>query len=247
MSQRHRIVNSFNRASRTYNGASELQDRVAQSLAQRVLGYTWDQPTILEVGCGTGGLTKLLLPQRPGHGVITDGAPAMVNSVRNISPFTTTSFHVMDGENPDLPEASIDLIVSNLAAQWFEDLPAALIKLSKRLSPCGRMIITTLGKDSLSEWSNAVAATGYVAGTHIYPTLNDLLCVLPHAQGSTQKMTMVYHDARAFLRSLKSIGASIPRRGYQPLPTTVMRHAMNSMSTPCEISYEILTLDVAMP
>jgi malonyl-CoA O-methyltransferase len=247
MNQRDRIMNSFNRASHTYNSASELQDRVAQSLAQRVLEYTWNQPTVLEVGCGTGGLTKLLLPRLPGRWIITDIAPAMVNSVRNISPLTTTSFHIMDGESPDLPEFSIDLIVSNLAAQWFENLPAALMKLSRRLSPRGRMILTMLGKGSLSEWSDAVGATGHGAGIYSYPTPNDLLCVLPQAQISTQKITMGYDDAHAFLKSLKSIGASVPREGHQPLPTPVMRQAMKSMSAPCQISYEILTLDVAMP
>lgn len=195
MSQRDRIAQSFNRASATYDEASELQKITAQSLASRVLEYPWDNPNVLEVGCGTGGLTNLLLPRLPGNWIISDIAPAMLNATRSLFPNQKAKFHIMDGENPDLPAASLDLIVSNLAAQWFGDLHTSLERLSHCLAPRGRMIITTLGQESLVEWRNAVDTCGYKAGTHTYPTARSLIDNLTHMENmqvSSQKITIFF-------------------------------------------------------
>ncbi|NDU91879.1 MAG: methyltransferase domain-containing protein [Ferrovum sp.] len=243
MNRRARITHSFNQASTTYNGASELQIRAAQSLATQVLRSDWDRPNVLELGCGTGGLTRLLLPRLPGNWIISDIAPAMLDTARILFPITDAQFRVIDGEAPDLPIASLDLIVSNLAAQWFEDLPNALARLSCCLAPKGRLIITTLGQVSLTEWRDAVAATGYKAGTPAYPTAQALSKTLPQAQVGSQIITMIHDDAREFLKSLKAIGAVIPEKDYIPLPVSIMRQAMNHLGTPCQVSYEILTLD----
>lgn len=247
MTRRDCIAHSFNQASATYNGASELQTRAAQSLAVRVLGYAWDQPNILEVGCGTGGLTHLLLPHLPGNWIISDIAPAMLDIARTLFPITGAQFRIMDGETPDLPAASLDLIVSNLVAQWFEDLPSALERLAGCLAPQGRLMITTLGQVSLTEWRDAVAVTGYKAGTPTYPTAQSLSDILPQAQVGSQTITMIYGDAREFLKSLKAIGATTPAKDYNPLPTPIMRQAMIHLGAPCRVSYEILTLDWIKP
>ncbi|MDE2260510.1 MAG: methyltransferase domain-containing protein [Betaproteobacteria bacterium] len=247
MTRQGRIACSFGRASATYDGASELQARAARSLAARVLGYAWNQPNVLEVGCGTGGLTRLLLPHLPGNWVISDIAPAMLDAARALLPSTGAQFRIVDGEAPDLPAASLDLIVSNLAAQWFEDLPNALERLAGCLASRGRLIITTLGCVSLTEWRDAVAATGYKAGTPAYPTAQALSDTLPQAQVGSQNITMIYDNAGAFLKSLRAIGATVPAKDYNPLPVPIMRQAMTHMGAPCRVSYEILTLDWTKP
>ncbi len=247
MTRRERIVRSFSRASATYNGASELQARAAQSLAAQVLGHGWNQPNVLEVGCGTGGLTHRLLPHLPGNWIISDIAPAMLGTARALLPLTDAQFRIVDGEAPDLPAASLDLIVSNLTVQWFEDLPGGLERLAGCLARQGRLIITTLGQASLIEWRDAVAATGYKAGTPTYPTAQVLSDILPQAQVGSQTITMIHDNARAFLKSLKAIGAGIPAKDYRPLPTPIMRQAMTHMGAPCRVSYEILTLDWIKP
>ncbi|NDU92343.1 MAG: methyltransferase domain-containing protein [Ferrovum sp.] len=243
MTRRERITHSFNRASTTYDGSSALQLSAARLLSTRVLKYTWNRPNALEIGCGTGGLTRMLLPHLPGNWIISDIAPVMLDAARSHFSTANIEFRVMDGEAPDLPPASLDLIVSNLTAQWFEDLPAAVKQLAGCLAPKGRLLITTLGHASLAEWRNAVANTGYHAGTPDYPTAQALTDVLPQVQVGSHLITMTYDDSRTFLRSLKAIGAATPVRDYKPLPTAVMRRAMNHLGTPCNVSYEILTLD----
>ena len=247
MTRRDRIAHSFSKASATYNGAAELQTRAAQSLAARVLKHNWDRPRILEIGCGTGGLTHLLLPRLPGQWIISDIAQSMLDTVQTHFPTPHAEFRILDGEHPELDDTSLDLIVSNLAIQWFEDLPGALERLAQCLAPKGRLIMTTLGHSSLTEWQSAVAATGYKAGTPQYPTAQDLALMLPQMTVSSQTITMTYGSAEEFLKSLKAIGATIPANGYKPMPTPILRQAMTRLGAPCQISYEVLTLDWVKP
>ena len=234
-------------ATRDHKSATELQTRAAQALAAKVLKGKWDHPHVLEIGCGTGGLTHLLMPRLPGYWLITDIAPSMLDTVQSLFPASHAQFRMMDGEAPDLPENSLDLIVSNLAAQWFDDLGAALQKLAKCLKPDGRMVLTTLGHGSLTEWQSAVAATGYQAGTPTYPTAQSLTDILPQIKITPQTIPMSYGSAAEFLKSLKAIGATTPAKGYTPRPTPIMRDAMTRLGAPCQISYEVLTLDWVKP
>lgn len=243
MTRRDRIAHSFSRASASYDRAAELQNRAAQSLAAKVLDSDWTQPRVLEVGCGTGGLTHLLLPRIRGPWLVTDIAPAMVETTKSHFAAPHAQFCLMDGEHPSLPHGSLDLIVSNLAVQWFEDLGQGLRRLSCCLAPQGRMLITTLGHGSLTEWRQAVAATGHLAGTPAYPTADEVAALLPRAKVRSEYLTLTYGSATEFLKSLKAIGATVPAPGYRPLPPPVLRHILTQMGTPCPITYEILTLD----
>ena len=247
MTRRDRIAHAFSQASSTYNAAAELQTRTAQTLAARVLQTPWNTPRVLEVGCGTGGLTHLLLPRLPGQWLVTDIAPAMLDTTRSRFAAPHAQFRLMDGEHPDLPPGSVDLIVSSLAAQWFDDLGAALSRLSHCLAPHGRLLMTTLGADSLAEWRTAVAASGHNAGTPSYPAAGAVQNLLPGLSVSSQLVVLTYGDAAQFLKSLKAIGATVPAPGYRPLPTPVMRQAMEHLGSPCRITYEVLTLDWTAP
>ncbi len=247
MTRRDRIASSFNRASATYNDAAQLQTLAAQALAAQILSAPPHNPRALEVGCGTGGLTHLLLPRLPGHWIVTDIAPAMIDSLRQRFPTLDAQLRSMDGEAPDLPPESLDLIVSNLAAQWFEDLSAGLARLGHCLKSQGRMVVTTLGRASLEQWKNAVAAIGHQAGTPAYPTAEEVRAMLPGASVTANTLTMTYGNAGEFLKSLRTIGATVPAKGYQPLPTPILRQAMTQLGAPCSISYEILTLDWTKP
>jgi malonyl-CoA O-methyltransferase len=243
MNRRDLIANRFSQASATYDGASGLQALSAQYLAERVLGYDWADPDVLEVGCGTGGLTNRLIHRICGNWIVTDIAPAMLERARTLLPDVRATFCIMDGESPELAPGCLDLIVSNLAFQWFEDLPGALERLARCLARQGRLIVNTLGQCSLTEWRNAVASTGHQAGVPAYPAASELSAMLPGMRVDSQIIPVIHEDARAFLRSLKAIGATTPAREYLPIPAASLRQAMAKLGAPCQVSYEILTLD----
>ena len=243
LSWKSRVARSFSAASCTYDASSALQAQAAWLLTSRVLRYAWNHPNVLEVGCGTGGLTQLLMPHLPGNWIISDLSPAMVQATQHRLSTHGAQFRVMDGENPDLPAASLDLIVSNLTVQWFENLPHAFQRMTTCLAIGGRLLLTTLGEGSLQEWRHAVSSTGHDAGTPRYPSVHVLAEALPQAQIASHPIKMLYANALEFLRSLKGIGATTPLMGYRPLPVPALKHAMKKLGSPCQINYEILILD----
>ena len=243
---KQRIAAAFSAAVASYDAAAEAQGLAAAALAERVAALTLPpNPRVLEVGCGTGLLTRRLLPSVGGRWLITDIAPAMVDATRAALPSGAGEFRVMDGERPEsIAPASLDLIVSNLAAQWFADLPAALIALERCLAPGGRLLLTTLGWRSFAEWRLAHDLLGLACGTPRYPTAGQLHAATG-AQVDANCFTVGYEDGHAFVRALKAIGAGTPAPGYRRLSTGALRQVLTELGAPCTITYEILTVDVA--
>ena len=246
MTDKSKIAAAFGAAVASYDAAAEAQDRAAAALAARVAGLALpSSPRVLEVGCGTGLLTRRLLPHIGGRWTITDIAPAMVEATRAALATDAAQFTVMDGEHPDpIPPDSVDLVVSNLAAQWFADLPAALIALERRLAPGGRLLLTTLGWGSFAEWRHVHDLLGLSCGTPRYPTAGQLHAATG-ARVESDGFTLRYDDGRAFLKALKAIGAGTPAPGYRRLGPAAMKQALAELGAPCSITYEILTVDVA--
>ena len=140
MTRKSRIAARFGAATARYDNATPVQREAARRLAERVIALPLPpQPRVLEIGCGTGHLTRLLQPAIGGRWRVTDIAPDMVAECARqcAAAGIGAEFSVMDGEHPDADDRGFDLIVSSLAAQWFEDLPAALARLAPLLAPGG--------------------------------------------------------------------------------------------------------------
>ncbi|MDA8230991.1 MAG: methyltransferase domain-containing protein [Magnetospirillum sp.] len=245
MNRTHRISSAFSAAAPTYDGAAQAQAHSAEILAGRILELPLPpSPCVLEVGCGTGLLTRRLLPAVGGRWTVTDLAPAMVAAARRAIPEAEADFRVMDGENPDIVPGGVDLIVSNLAAQWFSDLPAALAALIRCLAPGGALILTTLGAGSFAEWRQAHDHLSLPCGIPPYPTAAALAAMLPGGtRVNSRKLRIPYADGFAFLRALRAIGADTPAEGYTPLSAGALRRVVAALGRPCAVTYEVLTVE----
>ena len=139
--RKSRIVRAFDRAD-GYDAHARVQRVAAARLAAHIERLEID-PSLpaLEIGCGTGFLTQRLRAPRL---LATDIAPAMVERARaRIPTRPELSFAVLDGEQPGTaPHGRYGLIASNLAFQWFADLPAAVSRLAALLAPGGRLVFT---------------------------------------------------------------------------------------------------------
>lgn len=239
------LIRAFSAAAPGYEQAAAAQARAARLLADRALERPRPpSPRVLEIGCGTGLLTRILLERLTGGAYLaTDIAPGMVAAIEGAIADPRLIVREMDGEAPDPGEARFDLIVSNLAAQWFSDQEAAFARLAERLAPGGRLAATTLGAGSFAEWRCAHEALGQACGIPAYPTLHhartwlegrSLVCV--------DRFEECYADGRDFLNTLKALGAATPVGGHQPLKPGSMRRILDRLGRPCVMTYEVITL-----
>lgn len=80
--------------------------------------------SILELGCGTGHLTRALARRFPRIPILaTDLSEAMLRNAReNWDLPSLPSWRCLDARNPGLPGRTFDLVASNALVQWFPDL-----------------------------------------------------------------------------------------------------------------------------
>lgn len=241
MTRKQEVADAFAAAAATYDSAAEAQAKAADRLVELVSGLAVPpRPAVLEVGCGTGLLTRRLLPRIGGDWLVTDLSPAMVDAARAAIGADKAQFRVMDGEHPDVPLGLFDLIVSNMAAQWFADPGRALHQLHARLAPGGWLVLSTLGAGSFAQWRQAHDRLGLSCGTPAYPDAAEMAAHLPKgARLLTETIQVRHDDAQAFVTALKRIGAGTPAPGHAPLSAGAMRKVLRAMGAPVEISYVV--------
>lgn len=248
----HAVTRAFGSA-KDYDGHAVVQKRAAAMLAQRIARLALSpRPTILEIGCGTGLLTREMLVRGvTGQYLVTDKSAAMVGRAKlALCGQSDMRFAVLDAETDvaQLPQ-QFDLICASMAMQWFADLPQAVSKMVERLAPGGHLLFNTLAAGTLHEWQEAHEACGVMAGAVPFPAISDLRSALsPFAPiGFEADHLVEEHDnARAFLRALKHIGAATSRSAHSPLPVADLRKVMDRFDrSGARVSYELVTVHIA--
>ena len=121
----------------------EWAERVLERLPLR------GDETVLDAGCGSGRVTRLLLDRLPrGHVVAVDSAQSMVDHARaSVDPERTTVFRA------DLAEleldAPVDAVFSNAVFHWIEDHDALFARLHAALRPGGLLVAQCGGRGNV--------------------------------------------------------------------------------------------------
>jgi trans-aconitate 2-methyltransferase len=95
--------------------------------------------TVLDAGCGTGGVTRLLHERLPaGRVIAVDGAPSMVEEARALLP-ADVDVRCADLLELDLGEP-VDAILSTATFHWIPDHERLFARLHAALAPGGRLV-----------------------------------------------------------------------------------------------------------
>lgn len=233
-----RILHCFNKRAETYDESATIQAAVAERLAKKIVHVP--ASSILEMGCGTGLLTKQLLPHfSKSHIHLVDIAPAMIAFCQKRFEKESLHFSCMDGEEPKF-DKKYDLIVSSMTLHWFNNIKKSIEVFKNQLLPKGRLIFSMLGKNSLFEWHDICRQHDFPIPTPSFPDRMQLQSDFPELQITTEIMTERYETIYHFLTTLKKIGATATHPFYQPLSSGKMRTLLRQYQKEITISYEVI-------
>jgi len=205
---------SFDRASASYESAAGLQARVAAELLERLAVFAFEPGVVLDLGAGTGRVTRELKRRyRRSLVIALDLAPGMLREARRHQQWWRR-FERVCGDALRLPlaDASVDVVFSSLMLQWCEPLDAALAECRRVLKPEGFFAFSTFGPDTLHELRGAWAsADGYNHVNH-FVDLHEVGDALVRAGLmepvlDVDRVEVGYPDALSLMRDLKAIGA----------------------------------------
>lgn len=217
-----RVRASFDRAADTYDAAAVLQKRVREEMFSRLDLVKLSPTTILDAGCGTG-LGSIALQKRFKFAQVfsLDLALGMLNKTYAQQPLLRKVFGkkrliCADIENMPVTDASMDVVWSNLALQWCNDLDKSFAEMWRVLKPNSLLMFSTFGPDTLKE----LRAASNNGNTHVsrFIDMHDIGDALTRAGFSApvldvEHYTLTYDDVKGVMQDLKAIGAHNATQG----------------------------------
>ena len=207
------IRRNADRASARYDDSAVLAARLRDELARRLDWISFVPGTVLDLGCGTGHGAAALAARWPRARVIAlDASPGMLAQAARRDAGSRIERLCAVAEAIPLPDASIDLVYSNLMLPWCEDIDAVFAEIARVLAPQGLVTFTTLGPDTLVELRSAWRTAGGGDALHPFTDMHDLGDGLVRAGLAepvldVSRFTLTYTDVAAVLRDLRATGS----------------------------------------
>lgn len=211
------VAHNFSRSSTEYESVALCQNYAAGRFAGMIADSINDKESpkqILEIGCGTGFLTKTLIGLFP-HAEIT--VCDISKKMLEICQENTAAVRKQHGVTVNFMEHDIatdpingkyDLVVSGLALQWLEfELPKVISKVREHLTSNGKFMFSTLTQGTFRRLKESFKECNVpFPGPMLYEKAKlSKLLIGSKIQFETYKD--YYPNVLAFLQQLKSTGA----------------------------------------
>ncbi len=205
---------AFSRAAERYDEVAVLQREIGRRMLERLGLVKLAPELIVDVGAGTGIAAVELVERYPGAQVIAlDFALPMLQLARGRAPGQgRMSCLCADLEHLPLPDASVDLLFSNAALQWCNDLDHAFREFLRVLRPGGLLMFSTFGPDTLQELRAAWGAVDDDIHVSSFPDMHDVGDALVRGRFAdpvmdVDRITLTYDEVEGLMQDLKVLGA----------------------------------------
>ena len=216
-----RVALRFAQAGQSYTEHAIAQKQICQHLMQLMLDHlpTQHQARVLEIGCGSGNLSHLLLQNLQIDRLILNDLYAEVQ--QHFSQQQQLEWRIGDIEQLEFP-TQLNLVTSSSALQWMTDLQAVFTKVAYALVQQGFFCFSIFGQQNLKEIK---ALTGQGLEYH---TLSELQQVLTQTgfdvlHLSEQIKTLHFSHPKQVLQHLKATGVTATSASHRWTKNTLQQ------------------------
>lgn len=228
---RHIVLERFSRAAERYDEFAIHHRQVASTLSEMIKDF--HPESILELGCGTGILSKRLNGLFPcARKVFTDGASGMVKVCRIKVPPSFLVRHTIWNFEESLCSKMFDLVVSSCAAQWVADPVQFAENIASLVIPGGCTAHAIPVKGMLQEFQHSFRESGGTWNSLNYLTGSQWdehfrKAGFQIVESRTHRVRVGFSSPAKALRALNGIGASLSgHRGYSTTEAGTLRRAL---------------------
>lgn len=214
MIDKTKIAHSFSRAATTYDSVAYLQRYIGQQLLDQMGHVLLDKKAIqrcVDLGCGTGFFQDALQARfDSAQHIACDLAEGMLQYVQQ------QKKHVQlvcaDAEVMPFKDNSVDLVFSNLALQWCENIDAVFAESYRILDKGGYFCLTTLGPKTLYELKQSWAKVDQHEHVNHFKTYQAWLDAAKHQSFSVEvaqrkEEVLLFESLKQLTQELKQLGA----------------------------------------
>jgi malonyl-CoA O-methyltransferase len=187
----NRVKQDFSKAAQQYDQNASFQQHILLELLEKVKPSLQEDTKILDAGCGTGQLSRILAEQDI---IQFDISFQMCK----IAAFTSMAVNA-DIVSLPFADSTFDISFSSLVFQWLNDAQAAVKELERVTKPEGIIAVSTLGEGTLQELRDSF--TQIDSYPHISPFIK--------SEGwQRETVTEYMPNLHAIIQKLKAVGAS---------------------------------------
>jgi NADH dehydrogenase [ubiquinone] 1 alpha subcomplex assembly factor 5 len=210
---RHIVCRHRDRAAAKLEDHDFLFAESGERLCDRLEDIYRKFPVALDLGCRTGGLSRMLAKR--------GGIEELIQCDLSLAMSERAGAKALVADEEFLPFApeSFDLVMSNLTLHWVNDLPGCLTQIRRTLKPDGLFLATMLGGETLKELRQSLVKAEAAVDGGLSPRISPFADVkdagnllqragfiLPVADMET--ITVSYPDPLKLMNDLRAMGES---------------------------------------
>ncbi len=216
-----RVATAFTESANSYDAVAGLQREVGANLMGKVASHMTQEPLsngykVLDLGAGTGYFSEKIVQDWQVEAISLDIAYGMLSYARqHRSSLQAQNFICADAEKLPITENTLDMVFSNFALQWCDDLAGVFQQVKKILKPGGLFLFSlpvdgTL-KELKSSWQSVDQyrhVNEFYSLDHVQAMARDIFHEAKDISLYSEEFVLYYQQVQALSRELKALGAN---------------------------------------